>query len=315
MALIQAGFIVETSWPVETESETSSHQANKNAAESTILLVCRKRDGSTDQKVYLEDLEAEIRETARSAYQRFAEDGIDGVDLLLATYGPTLSVISQRWPVLSSSPDEDGRSRLLRPEEALDVARVEIVGMQRRRLVGREVQVDDLTDFVLLAWSTFKAVEFPYDEARRLALAVGGLDVETLVREKVLEKKIGTVRLLSPKERVRRGGDGLSGVRIDADRFDNTIDAVHTVLYVAAVDGIGQAKAMMDRLGLTTDAKFIATVQGLINAIPRTRIKGDWVVAEAGLLDTLAVAYLPDVAIPPEEPSVLNVEAPTLFDA
>ena len=50
--------------------------------------------------------------------------------------------------------------------------------MQRLALIGRPVELDPLTDFVLLAWSTFRAVSFPFDEARRLALAVGGLDVE-----------------------------------------------------------------------------------------------------------------------------------------
>jgi len=42
-ALIGAGFSVEASWPVHTESEHSLHQAHKNAAQSTILLCCRKR--------------------------------------------------------------------------------------------------------------------------------------------------------------------------------------------------------------------------------------------------------------------------------
>jgi len=43
MALINAGFTITASWPVHTESEHSLHQAKKNAAQSTILLVCRKR--------------------------------------------------------------------------------------------------------------------------------------------------------------------------------------------------------------------------------------------------------------------------------
>jgi putative DNA methylase len=41
-ALIGAGFAIKASWPVHTESEHSLHQAKKNAAASTILLVCRK---------------------------------------------------------------------------------------------------------------------------------------------------------------------------------------------------------------------------------------------------------------------------------
>ena len=68
------------------------------------------------------------------------------VDLLLSTYGPTLSVISQNWPVYSSTPDADGRDQLLRPEDALALAREEIVDLRRSRLVGKAAKVDALTD-------------------------------------------------------------------------------------------------------------------------------------------------------------------------
>jgi putative DNA methylase len=53
MALMEAGFTIETSWPVNTESEQSLHQANKNAAASTIMLVCRKRSASEDDATFL----------------------------------------------------------------------------------------------------------------------------------------------------------------------------------------------------------------------------------------------------------------------
>ena len=43
-ALLEAGFAIHSSWPVHTESEHSLHQAKKNAAASTILLTCRKRE-------------------------------------------------------------------------------------------------------------------------------------------------------------------------------------------------------------------------------------------------------------------------------
>lgn len=36
--------------------------------------------------------------------------GIDGVDLLLSAYGPTLSVVSKHWPVHSSEADDEGRA-------------------------------------------------------------------------------------------------------------------------------------------------------------------------------------------------------------
>ena len=177
MALLEAGFSIETSWPVNTEREASLHQAKKNSAASTIVLVCRKRgSGHGSGKTYFEDIETDVRAAARDAAQRFESAGIAGVDLLLATYGPALSVLSRAWPVYSSETDDEGRSRLLRPEEALGAAREEVVRLRKAELVGRDVAFDGVTDFVLIAWQTFRAEEFPYDEARRLALAIGGGD-------------------------------------------------------------------------------------------------------------------------------------------
>lgn len=301
MGLLQAGFTIETSWPVNTESEQSLHQANMNSAASTIMLVCRKREDRAGGRsvVYLEDIENEIREAARAAVTRFQHDGIDGVDLLLSTYGPTLSVISRHWPVYSSTPDEDGRERLLRPEEALDLAREEVVELRRARLVGKAAHVDDVTDFVLLSWDIFKAREFPFDTARLLALAVGGLDLDRLEQWKVVAKSKGSVRLLEPAERLRRSGDSrLPGVRPEAESFEHIIDAVDTALYLLAEDGAPGAKQFLDRHGFLTDARFVATMRGLGNSIPRTTVKGEWVVPEAGLVDRMVTLWFPDVILP-----------------
>ena len=302
MALLEAGFRIETSWPVNTESEQSLHQANKNAAASTIMLVCRKRDQTVADAPYFEDLESEVRAAARDALERFSRAGLSGVDLLLSTYGPALSVISSCWPVYSSDADPiTGKSRLLRPEEALDAARAEVVRLQRRRLVGTEAQLDPLTDFALIAWETFKAAEFPFDEARRLALATGGLDVDELARARIVEKKSGSVVLLAPDKRVRHGDDDrLPGVRPDATTFASVIDAVRTVMFVAAVDGLPAARALIDRAGLANDARFLACLQGLVNAIPRTRTKSGWVRKEAEILDRLCAAYFPAIQMPPD---------------
>ncbi|MER6404126.1 DUF1156 domain-containing protein [Streptomyces viridosporus] len=300
MGLLQAGFTIETSWPVNTEMESGLHIRALNSAQSTIMLVCRKReDRTSDVKVYLDDIEQDVRRAAREAATRYQHDGIEGVDLLLSTYGPTLSVVSQSWPVYSSTPDENGRDKLLRPEDALALAREEIVDLRRSRLVGKAAKVDTLTDFVLLAWDTFAAREFPFDTARLLALAVGGLDIDQLERAKVVSKSAGKVALLTPSERVRRGGGSAApGVRPEAASFDYIIDAVDTTLYIAEHDGMPAAKRFLDKHGYTNDAGFISALQGLVNAMPRTKVKGEWVVPEAGRLDTLCTLYFPDVTLP-----------------
>jgi len=54
-------------------------------------------------------------------------------------------------------------------------------------------------------------------------------------------------------------------------------------------------------------------VQGLVNAIPRSKMKGQWVNPEAGLLDTLATLYLPSIEFPPDELAIETAVQDGLF--
>ena len=300
-ALLRAGFTIETSWPVNTESTASLHQARQNSAASTIFLACRKRPARrTDGRVYLSGIEAEVRAAAGGALRRSAEQGLTGVDLLLSTYGPALSVLSQAWPVHSTETTADGTSRLLYPEEALDVARDEVVRLMTNRLVGREVSFDPYTDFMLIAWSVFGARTFPFDDARRLALATGGLGIDDLQQAKLLTAKSGKVTLTEPTARLARG-DG-PGVKRDRHHFERLIDAVHTMCYIVHHDGTAAARHWSDERGLTTDDTFTACLQGLLNAIPRTRKDSKFNVPEAALLDRIVTTGYPGVIELPEEP-------------
>ena len=313
-SLLEAGFSIEASWPVPTEPEFSLHIAQKNAAKSTIFLVCRKRlDGADHSKVFFDAIESDVRHAAREAYSRMVDFGMEGVDLLLATYGPTLSVLSEHWPVYSSEPGPDGQSRLLRPDEALLAAQEEVVRLQRDRLVAHQVEFDPLTDFWLLAWDMFGAREFPFDGARKLALAVGGVDIDEVNRAKLLKKKAGSVVLQEPKDRYRRDPDSeLPGVNRERVVFPTLLDVLHTALYVVDLDGAAAARSWLEQRGLTTDARMLAVVEAAVAAVPRVREKGELRVEEAVLLERLVVAAFPDITIPEEE-SLMEQEQ--LFDA
>ena len=301
-ALLQAGFTIETSWPVNTQPTKSLHHAQKNSAESTIFLACRKRpDRQSNGRVYLSGIEADVRDIAGNALQRSADQGLTGVDLLLSTYGPALSVLSQAWPVYSTETTADGTSRLLYPEEALDIARDEVVRLMTTRLVGREVSFDAYTDFVLIAWSVFGARSFPFDDARRLALATGGLDIDDLKAAKLLTTKSGNVTLTDPAGRLAHG-DG-PGVKHNRHHFERLIDAVHTMCYVVHHDGAAAARHWADERGLTTDDTFTACLQGLVNAIPRTRTGDEFNVPEAALLNRIATTCYPGIIQTPQDPA------------
>ena len=305
-ALLESGFTIETSWPVRTEAEQSLHQARSNSAASTIFLVCRKRftldDALFSRTTYLDEIETEIRDCAGEAYNRSFGQGLRGVDLLLSTYGPALSVLSRHWPVFSEEADEEGNSKPLNPEQALGVARTEVTKRIRNRVVGpQSVDLDAATDFTVLSWELFKAREMPYDDARRLALTVGTLELDELVRDKIITAKGGKVKICEPHQRVRSDGDDhLSGVNRSRRHFDVLIDAVHTALYIVDEDGPGNAKRWIDERNLATNQGFLDCLQALVNVIPRSKAKGEWNVPEAGLLDRLVSTYFPSIEVPPD---------------
>jgi putative DNA methylase len=297
-SLIGAGFKICSSWPVHTESEHSLHQAKKNSAASTIMLTCKKRDTS-HESVWWDDLKNRVRQEARDKAAQFEKDGIRGVDLYIATFGPVLSILSENWPVLTSEVDErTGEPKPLRPEVALDLAREEVVQLRKRGLLlGRAVQFDPYTDWYLMAWDAFKAIEFPADEARKLALALGlDLERDIIKDKKLVGKKASTVVLQVPLARRKRD-------MVDPDKtsFDCWIDAAHTAMMLYVEDGAQSCKAFLNNAGLLNDSTFKACLQALVNAIPRTKQKGKFIRPEAAALENLCLAFFPDITLPAEE--------------
>lgn len=300
-SLIEAGFVIESSWPIHTESEHSLHQVNKAAAASTILLACRKRAGGGDP-AWWDDLKGEVRQVARDRAAEFQEAGISGVDLYISTFGPTLSVISRQWPVFTSEMDsKTGEPLPLKPEEALELAREEVASLRRRGLLlGRQIEFDPVTDWYVLAWDAFGA-EAPFDEARKLGLALG-VDVQAdLLPLRVVTKKGSTITLQSPQLRRR---PGLADP--EQDTYTRLVDAVQALMLVVLDDGVRGAEQWLKRTRLRNDARFLGLLQALLNAIPRTKRRGEFIREEARALEELRVLF-PDLQAPPEpepEPSI-----------
>jgi adenine-specific DNA methylase len=299
MALLRAGFKIDASWPVHTESEASLHQAKKNAAASTILLVCRKRDKS-GEPMWWDDLKKSVRDTARTKAKEFEDLGMVGVDLYISTFGPVLSVISENWPVLTSESDpKTGDPLPLKPGDALDLARQEVINLRKQGLLlGRAVEFDPITDWYVMAWDAFKAQEFPAGEALKLAIALG-LDLERdLVRTKrLVTKKSASVVITLPAERRKKGM-----VDEDAESFTHLIDALHTAMMIYDEEGSKACAVFMDRQGLRKDGRITALVQALMTAIPTTRDKkAQFLRPEMTTLEAMRLLFWPDLPAPKEE--------------
>jgi putative DNA methylase len=294
-SLLNAGFSIEASWPVHTESEHSLHQAKKNSASSTILLACRKR-GSTEP-AFFSDLRDEITQTARAAAKRFAADGLIGIDLTLATYGPVLGVLSRRWPVYTGQLDTNGNRQVIRPDQALTLAYEEVARLKKRALLGgKDTVFDSYTDWYLTAWNDFRAAEFPSGEALKLSLATH-VDLDDVDKgRRLIATKSGSATLQTPAQRVSAGK-----LDPDDDEFSTQVDRLHALMYVYQYDGLQTARSWLARRGWSDDRVLSDLVQAAGNAIPRTKMAKEWVREEAKVLDDLAATLFADVTFAPAE--------------
>jgi putative DNA methylase len=306
-ALLEAGFAINSSWPVHTESANALNIARKNSASSTIFLTCEKR-GDTSS-AYWTDIRGKVASAARASAEQFADDGLIGIDLTLSTFGPVLSVLSRNWPVYTGELDSDGNPQVLRPDVALDLAREEVSRLKIQGLLGgRDVEFDRVTDWYLLAWTDFGAAEFPFDEGRKLSIALH-LDMDDLAKiHRVVRALSGTVTILTPAQRRTAGG-------LDPDdaTWPTLIDGLHALMLVYEEEGLTAARAWMSRTGKGEDQNFHDLVEAAIHAVPRVKEKGEFARPEAHALEGLRATLFDDIAAPADE-SVALAKPTQLFE-
>ncbi len=279
-ALIGAGFTVKATHPVSTESRTSLHQAGKNSAESTILLVSEKRKRQLDEKTLWDDVKRKTRKAARERTAELDKREVEftKVDMILASFGPTLEVFTDHYPVV------DRTGEPVRPQKALDVARDEVADYFIEHYLNEGVRdVDPKSEWYLLAWLVFEAERFPYDEARRLAIGLGESMGDLKKPHKLWRKKSGDVLLRDHADRVRditKPRDQRSShlpVDPEALSFATDLDRVHSALHVYQAQGSHKALNWLKERHCADDPSFAAIVEALLRLLPHDH--DDWQLA------------------------------------
>ena len=282
--LMEAGFAITASWPINTEAKGSLHIKDKAAANSTIFLVCRPRNDNRDpgQDLYWEDVEPRISHAVRTRVQEFQEAGITGVDLYLASFGPALEEFSRHWPLKRGTPREIPEERRRRrqqvlfeeewdpyaatPEDALDAARREVKRWRLEQLthLKANADLDPATAFFVLAWDAFKAPKFSYDEALRLARAVG-VDLEKDIVGRLAEKKGSDIIVWDSARRAAKGALG------PADGSRGMIDAIHHAANMARVRSLAAAQEMLAKALVDREPRFYAALEAVLEILPVSR--------------------------------------------
>ena len=277
--LLEAGFTITASWPVNTEAEGSLHIKDKAAAKSTIFLVCRPRPPkSEDDTAYWEDVEKDVAKAVRKRVKEFQNYGIKGVDLYLSCFGPALQELSQHWPLTRGTPKSQSKTKqkskqtslfdnfdpyAVTPEDALDAARREVKQWRMEQLLGtkRQTNLDPITEWFVLAWDAFEAPRFPYDEALRLARVVG-VDLDREIVGYLAQKQSSDLILWDSSQRAAKASLG------SPDGSRAMIDALHHAANRARSNSLEAAKKLLESNQVDQSPDFQTALLAVLEVLP-----------------------------------------------
>lgn len=180
-ALIESGFIITASVPVESESVHSMHLKEKAGAVSSVFLSCRKRLATESEPSLWTGfggagVQNQVRQAVAEGLEDFRKLNLNPVDEMVASYGRALQVISKKWPVM------DGDEKVS-PAKAMDEASRVVARHQIKKITSGRIDVDDLlpeSAMALTLFGIYGAAEIPFDDVLNLSKSLNiSLDTKT----------------------------------------------------------------------------------------------------------------------------------------
>jgi len=292
-AIIRAGFVVDGSWPIQTEMGTRMRAMGAAALSSSVWLVCRKRPATAKPGWDAQVLE-EMRTNIRDKLREFWDAGIRGPDFVWAATGPAMEAYS-RHPVVRKA-NEPGP---LAVSEFLTHVRRMVVDFVVGRVLsgdkeGEEAteadRLDEITAYYLLHRHDFGMDEAPAGACILYAVSCGLSDRELAATWDLLsftkgkdadadnsaeadadddsdgeeDDSGGKVKL---KTWAQRKGKYL-GLEAPGGRPIPLIDRVHCLMHLWKAGDLSKVDGYLDANGLRRQELFKRLLQSLIELSP-----------------------------------------------
>ena len=187
-ALIRAGFVVDGSWPIQTERLARTRAMQSAALASSIWIVCRKRPAARagwDTAVL-----TEMRENISQQLRDFWDAGIRGPDFVWAATGPALEAFS-KYPAVKRADDVDSQMTV---SEFLRAVRRFVVDFVVGRVLSHDGDaeatsgLDDVTTYYLLHRNDFGLGDAPIGACILYAISCNLSDRDLTDRYDVLTR-------------------------------------------------------------------------------------------------------------------------------
>ena len=288
-ALIRAGFVVDGSWPIQTEMATRTRAMASAALSSSIWIVCKKRPATRpgwDNTVL-----NEMRDNITQQLRDFWDAGIRGPDFVWAATGPALEAFSKH-PVVKKANDPD---QLMTVSAFLREVRRMVVDFVVGRVLiqdglsaqaGGQVTatgLDDVTTYYLLHRHDFGMEEAPVGGCILYALSCNLSDTALIHQYDLLaqsgkgragdgdeeedttedEEETGGGAKVRLRPWNRRQGRNL-GLEAPGGRPVPLIDQVHKLMHLWRAGDQVKVDDYLDTRGLQRNTLFNQILQALI---------------------------------------------------
>ena len=277
-ALIRAGFVVDGSWPIQTEMANRLRARSSAALSSSVWLVCKKRRPTRpgwDSSVL-----NEMRQNITQQLHDFWDAGIRGPDFVWAATGPALEAFSKH-PVVKRATAQD---ELMTVSEFLREVRRMVVDFIIGQVLTQDGEaefttgLDDVTTYYLLHRHDFKMADAPVGACILYALSCNLSDA-ALVNQHDLLSQSGAGRAdEAPEAEEAESGGGAKvklkpwqrrqrrnlGLEAPSGQPVPLIDQVHKLMHLwRAGDQVKVDDYLGDR-GLQRNTLFNQILQALI---------------------------------------------------
>ena len=282
-ALIRAGFVVDGSWPIQTEMGNRNRAIASAALSSSVWIVCRKRPPA--RPGWDNNVVHEMRRNITRQLHEFWDAGIRGPDFVWAATGPALEAFS-KYPVVKKA---NAPNELMTVSEFLREVRRMVVDFVVGRVLTNDGQdavtgLDDLTTYYLLHRHDFgmegapvggcilyalscnlsdSALVNQYDLLARSRTGPASAEVEGETSDVEDDGASGGGAKVKLKPWDRRRGKNL-GLEAPGGRPTPLIDQVHKLMHLWRAGDQARVDNYLDTRGLQRNVLFNQILQAII---------------------------------------------------
>ncbi len=213
-ALLNSGLYLTASWPVHTEMKARLRAKESATLASSIYMVCRKRrkweigdrklgedsnnpiSHSQSPIAYYNEIKPQIEQRIKEKLDQFWNEGIGGSDFFISAIGPAMEVFGKYESVEKLSGEKVSARELLEYVRKV-VSEYALSRILKNPDLGG---IDEETRFYLLWRWTYNSAKVHFDDARKLAQAVG-IEITEEWGNGFIKKDKEFISVLDAKER------------------------------------------------------------------------------------------------------------------